>query len=80
MMAKIILDVPDNQLNTVMTVLKSLKPELITAIQTGDSTIKPISSSLPQNEKYKPKATPTVKSRSRYLSPEEFKKRLTGQK
>lgn len=77
-MAKIILDVPDNHLNNVMSVLKSLKSELITKIQTDGSTIQPISSSLPQNEKYKPKATSIPKSRSRYLSPEEFKKRLTG--
>ncbi|RXJ60622.1 hypothetical protein [Candidatus Marinarcus aquaticus] len=77
-MAKIILDVPDNHLNNVLNVIKSLKSELITKVQTEDSTIQPISSSLPQNEKYRPKATPIQKSRSRYLSPEEFKKRLTG--
>lgn len=84
-MPKIVLDVPEVHLQSIMTVLKSLKSELISNIevdtQSTPQTAQPISSSL--NKKHQPyqrkqqEEPRPVKRASKYLSPNEFKQKLT---
>jgi len=72
-MAKITLDVDEKNLKIVMGILDNLKDGLINSISTNKqyNTPKPISSSISK--------TPNkVSSSGKYLSPEEFKKRLKG--
>ncbi|RXK04411.1 hypothetical protein [Halarcobacter bivalviorum] len=72
-MAKITLEVEEKNLKTVMTILDNLKDGLIKDISTNRQykAIKPVSSSLDKSTKKLPQS-------NKYLSKEEFKKRLKG--
>ncbi|NVJ53325.1 MAG: hypothetical protein HWD90_06500 [Campylobacteraceae bacterium] len=72
-MAKITLDIDEKNLKTVMNILDNLKDGLINNISTNRqyNVAKPISSSID-------KKANTTPSTSKYLSPDEYKKRLKG--
>ncbi|WP_321468453.1 hypothetical protein [Halarcobacter sp.] len=84
-MAKINIQIDDKNLSTVMTILKNLKTGLIKNIEVeGKNNLKDRYIS---TEKYKQKIEkkvledeflPKTTSTSKYLSPDEFKKRLKG--
>ncbi|WP_321314533.1 hypothetical protein [Halarcobacter sp.] len=84
-MAKINIQIDDKNLSTVMTILKNLKTGLIKNIEVeGKNNLKDRYLS---TEKYKQKIEkkvledeflPKTTSTSKYLSPDEFKKRLKG--
>ena len=76
-MAKINLEVDDKNLSTIMTILKNLKIGLIKDIKI-DSKGK--SKQKIQRKVLEDEFLPKTVSTSKYLSPEEFKKRLKGKK
>ncbi|WP_320036447.1 hypothetical protein [Halarcobacter sp.] len=84
-MAKINIDVDDKNLTTVMTILKNLKSGLIKNINVESKNNE--KDRYLSKEKYKQKVQkkvledeflPKSTSTSKYLSPNEFKKRLKG--
>lgn len=92
-MAKIILDVNDKNIKTIMLILENLKPGLINNINNAQA--KPISSSLDSTnkytskDKYKKRLNNNVledefldknTSRGKYLNPSSYKAKLTKAK
>jgi hypothetical protein len=78
-MPKIVLDVQNEHLNTVMTILKNLNPKLINQLEVDSKTIEPVSSSI--QKRYEPKNKPSPTSPTgRYLSPEAYKAKLARKK
>lgn len=79
-MPKVVLDVPNEHLNTVTTILKNLNPKLISKLEVDSKTIEPVSSSI--HHRYEPKKkAPTANTTSgRYLSPEAFKAKIARKK
>jgi hypothetical protein len=91
-MAKIILDVDEKQLTTVLNILKNLKAGLIQNIQTQKNTAKPVASSLKTANKqkymsgtqYKQKQQEVLEddflaskhTSGKYLNPTQYKEKL----
>jgi len=72
-MAKVTLDIDEKNLKTVMNILDNLKDGLINNIATNKqyNSAKPVSSSIN-------KTSNKTSSTGKYLSPNEYKKRLKG--
>ncbi len=84
-MAKIVLDVSDENLSSVITVLNSLKEGLITSLEVNASVqSSPSPKPLKKHLKYQPKTAKVIyeqeqqelEKMGKYINPAEFKKRL----
>ena len=83
-MAKIVLDVNDENLGTVISILNNLKDGLITSIDINTTLQKTSEKKVQKHTRYQPKTQKVIyeeeqdslKSMGKYLDPVEFKKRL----
>ena len=83
-MAKIILDVKDENLGVVLSILNNLKDGLIATIDINATIDKTVEKKSKKHTRYQPKTQriiyeeeqESLKSMGKYLDPAEFKKRL----
>ncbi|MEN4053129.1 MULTISPECIES: hypothetical protein [Sulfurimonas] len=83
-MAKIVLDVNDENLGTVISILNNLKEGLITSIDINTRLKDSTERKVQKHTRYQPKTDRVIyeeeqaslKSMGKYLDPAEFKKRL----